>query len=154
MCREFVERILETAAASEEFRMNLFERPAAVMREAGFPVEIKTDREFDTLFKSEVFPLMRTFLQASNGTSFMSVQGAVCAACKIAAWLVGTAVVGAVAVAVLHLPVAHPAVVGLAGYMGISATQAAAFIGASAGAAAGDVRAFVAEICTYINVCP
>ncbi len=154
MCREFVERILETAGANEEFRMHLMERPAFIMREAGFVIQEDSVEAFEMFFRDEIYPLMTTFLQDPNIMSFMSVKGATCAACKIAAWVVGTAIVGAVAVGAMSLPIAHPAVVGLAAYMGVTTAQAMAFIAASAGAAAGDVRALVAEICTYMGVCP
>lgn len=154
MCREFVGRILEVAAIDKEFRDKLMERPAFIMSEAGFVVQENAVQAFDTFFREEIDPLMTAFLQAPYIMNLMSVKGAACAACKVAAWVVGTAVVGAVAVAVMSLPVAHPAVVGLAAYMGVTATQAMAFIAASAGAAAGDVRALVTEICVHMSICP
>jgi len=154
MCREFVERILEAGAADEEFRVQLMERPAFILREAGFIIQEDTVEAFEMHFRDEIYPLMTTFLQDPNIMSFMSVRGAACAACKIAAWIVGTAVVAAAALGVANLTIATPAVVGLAAYMGITTAQALVIIGASVGVAAGDVRAFIAEICTHMGVCP
>lgn len=154
MCREIVEQILEAAASDEALRNRLMSSPAKVMREAGFVIQEESAANFDMFFRDEVSAPMRTYLQTPNAMSFMTVSGAACAACKVAAWVVGTAVVVAAAVGAASLTIANPAVVGLAAFMGITTAQALVIIGASAGVAAGDVRAFVGEICTKLGICP
>lgn len=154
MCREIVEQVLDTAASDEVLRKRLMSSPAEVMREAGFVIQEQSADDFDMFFRDEVSAPMRIYLQTPNAISFLTVKGASCAACKVAAWVVGTAVVVAAAVGAASLTIASPAVVGLAAFMGITTAQALVIIGASAGVAAGDVRAFVGEICTKMGICP